>query len=137
MIFIMKDDYDSEKQDKQNSYRRKFSREPYFQRIWAAVLPNQTSASPTITFAATFAKAWNMRPSRSRFIVSLPNAAKVVNPPSRPVKINARASAVNTLRVSTSWERKPITKHPMRLTDNVPYGKSILLPRVRVHAPSR
>lgn len=43
--------------------------------------PSQTSIRPNITFAPTFAKAFNVVPSRSRLIVSFPKAEKVVNRP--------------------------------------------------------
>src|SRR5258706_10106705 len=99
----------------------------YFQIQNATVRPSQTNNNPNITFAPTFASALNSSPSRTKFIVSLPKEEKVVNPPSTPTKTSALVSEVNTPRASASWERNPITKQPIKLTVNVPKGKSMLL----------
>ena len=53
---------------------------------------------------------------------------KVVNPPQNPMVRKARRLALNQPNRSNRPKRRPINKHPIRLTAKVPKGKEAVVP---------
>lgn len=70
----------------------------YFQNKAAVEYPAHTAARPSTVWPMILPKAKVSSPSRRRFIVSLPNAEKVVNPPRIPTVRKTLVSAETTPR---------------------------------------
>ena len=70
-------------------------------------------------------KAFAASPSFNKLDDSSINVENVVNAPQNPAIHSTFISGPRTNLSSLSAERKPITKHPSKLTINVPYGKPV------------
>jgi hypothetical protein len=58
-----------------------------------------------------------------RLKVSMENDENVVKPPSTPMSMPARSTALSLRRSVKSTNSTPIARHPSTLTVSVPYGK--------------